>query len=53
VVYSPEIYNCVPEEIASTINDSKQMTHKKRVRALADIEKYAVSAVSVLILIQL
>lgn len=49
VVYSPEIYNCVPEEIASTINDSKQMTHKKRVRALADIEKYAVSAVSVLV----
>lgn len=49
VIYSPEIYSCIPEEISDGVNDSKQITHKKRVRALAYIEKYAVSAVSVLI----
>jgi ribonuclease HII len=49
VIYSHEIYSCTPEEISCTINDSKQITHKKRVRALADIEKYALTAISVLV----
>lgn len=49
VIYSSEIYSCIPEEISSGINDSKQITHKKRVRALAEIEKYAAAAVSVFI----
>jgi ribonuclease HII len=49
VIYSPDLYSCIPEDISATINDSKQITHKKRVRALADIERYAASAVSVLV----
>jgi len=49
VIYSPEIYNCIPEGISSTVNDSKQITHKKRIRALADIERYSAAAVSVLV----
>jgi len=49
VIYHAELYSALPEEILNTINDSKQISHKKRVRALADIEKYAAAAVSVLI----
>ncbi|HRX48814.1 MAG TPA: ribonuclease HII [Spirochaetota bacterium] len=49
VIYSPEIYRFIPEEISATINDSKQITHKKRVIALANVEKFALSAVSVLV----
>ncbi len=49
VIYTPERFTSIPHEISETINDSKQLTHKKRVRALAEIEKYALAAVSVLI----
>lgn len=49
VIYSPETFSHIPPEISGTINDSKQLTHKKRVKALSDIERYAAAAVSVLV----
>lgn len=49
VIYSPEKFTSIPPEISESINDSKQLTHKKRVRALPGIEKYALAAVSVLV----
>ncbi|HOP64064.1 MAG TPA: ribonuclease HII [Spirochaetota bacterium] len=49
VIYSPEMFGCIPPAFSDTINDSKKITHKKRVRALADIEKNAVLALSLLV----
>lgn len=49
VIYTPDTYSHTPPEISGTVNDSKQISHKKRVKALSDIERYAAAAVSVLI----
>ncbi len=49
VIYNPEIFISPPEEIRNTINDSKQLSHKRRVKALIEIEKFAVSSVCSLI----
>lgn len=41
VIYDSSFFTSVPSDLAGTITDSKQLTHKKRVKALSLIMQYA------------
>lgn len=43
VIYDPSIFESVPPEIIDTVADSKQLTHKRRIRAMQVIQKYALA----------
>lgn len=43
VIYDPLLFDSVPSEIADSIADSKQLTHKKRVRAMQVIHRIALA----------
>lgn len=49
VIYSPDIFDNIPQRIMESVNDSKQLTHKKRVAALDIIREYSLCSLSVCI----
>ena len=46
VIYNCDIFDEIPREISESVNDSKQLSHKKRTIALDIIKRFASSCVS-------